>query len=47
MFPDGLHPNAAGQRQLAENVRPVLELVLAQIPAAGRAGARNHPDVGR
>lgn len=31
MFPDALHPNAAGQRQVAENVRPALELVLAEV----------------
>jgi acyl-CoA thioesterase-1 len=32
-FPDGLHPNATGQRCLAETVRPHLELLLAQVPA--------------
>ena len=47
MFPDGLHPNAEGQRQLAENVRPALELMRAQIPTAGRADAQSHPDVSR
>ncbi|HVO10999.1 MAG TPA: GDSL-type esterase/lipase family protein [Vicinamibacteria bacterium] len=36
LFGDGLHPNAAGQQQLAENVRPTLELVLAEIAAAPR-----------
>jgi acyl-CoA thioesterase I len=36
LFGDGLHPNAAGQQQLAENVRPQLELVLAEIEAARR-----------
>jgi acyl-CoA thioesterase-1 len=40
MFPDALHPNAAGQRQLAENVRPALEFVLTEARAAG------HPGVG-
>jgi acyl-CoA thioesterase-1 len=30
LFPDGLHPNAAGQARLAENVRPALELLLAE-----------------
>jgi acyl-CoA thioesterase-1 len=44
MFPDGLHPNGAGQRRLADNVRPVLEQVLAEVDAArrgpdGRQGA--------
>lgn len=28
---DGLHPNAAGQTRLAENVRPHLELLLAEV----------------
>jgi len=37
MFSDALHPNAAGQRQLAENVRPALELVLAEVDAARRS----------
>jgi len=32
-FPDGLHPNAAGHRRLAETVRPHLELLLAQVGA--------------
>jgi acyl-CoA thioesterase-1 len=44
MFPDALHPNAAGQRQLAENVRPALELLLAEADAArcdpSRGGGR-------
>ena len=31
LFPDRLHPNAAGQRRLAENVRPQLELLLAEV----------------
>jgi acyl-CoA thioesterase-1 len=35
MFPDGLHPNGAGQRQLADNVRPALDLVLAEVGAVG------------
>ena len=35
--PDRVHPNAAGQRVLAENVWPVLEPILAKIrQAAGR-----------
>jgi acyl-CoA thioesterase I len=33
---DGLHPNAAGQARLAENVRPQLELVLAEVRNAQR-----------
>jgi acyl-CoA thioesterase-1 len=33
MLPDGLHPSAAGQRRMAETVRPVLELVLAELSA--------------
>jgi len=42
LFPDRLHPNAAGQQRLAENVGPPLELVLAEREAARRAatGAR-------
>jgi acyl-CoA thioesterase-1 len=36
LFPDRLHPNAAGQQRLAENVRPPLELVLAEIEAGRR-----------
>jgi acyl-CoA thioesterase-1 len=36
LFPDRLHPNAAGQARLAENVRPHLELLLAQVEAGRR-----------
>jgi acyl-CoA thioesterase-1 len=39
MFRDALHPNAAGQRRLAANVRPTLERVLAEVDAGRRAGA--------
>lgn len=30
-FPDGLHPNAAGQERLAQNVLPQVELALAEV----------------
>jgi acyl-CoA thioesterase-1 len=30
-FPDGLHPNAAGQARLAQNVLPQVELALAAV----------------
>jgi len=36
LFPDRLHPNAAGHLRLAENVRPQLELVLAEAEAGRR-----------
>lgn len=36
LFPDRLHPNAAGHLRLAENVRPHLELVLAEVEAGRR-----------
>jgi len=36
LFADGLHPNAAGQEQLAENVRPKVELALVEIAAGPR-----------
>jgi acyl-CoA thioesterase I len=36
LFPDRLHPNAAGQQRLAENVRPQLELLLAEVEAGRR-----------
>ena len=42
LFPDRLHPNAAGQRQLAENVRPQLELLLAEL-AVGRSADSRKP----
>lgn len=38
LFPDRLHPNAAGHERLAKNVRPHLELVLAEMEA-GRTSA--------
>jgi lysophospholipase L1-like esterase len=47
MFPDALHPNAAGQGQLAENVRPALESVLAGIVKSGFAAIGNDPDARR
>jgi acyl-CoA thioesterase-1 len=36
LFPDRLHPNAAGQQRLAGNVLPQLELVLAEVEAGRR-----------
>jgi acyl-CoA thioesterase-1 len=39
LFPDRLHPNAAGHGRLAENVRPQLELLLAEVNAARSAAA--------
>jgi acyl-CoA thioesterase-1 len=39
LFPDELHPNAAGHALLAETVRPRLELVLAVIEAPAAAHA--------
>ena len=38
LFPDRLHPNAAGHERLAENVRPHLELLLAEVRAGRVAG---------
>jgi acyl-CoA thioesterase-1 len=35
-FSDGLHPTGEGQKRLAENVRPALELLLAEVEAARR-----------
>jgi len=32
-FPDGLHPSAVGQERVAENLRPHLELLLAEVRA--------------
>ena len=32
LMPDGLHPNAAGQQQLARNVTRDVELLLAELP---------------
>jgi acyl-CoA thioesterase-1 len=42
LFPDRLHPNATGHQRLADNVRPQLELLLAEVSAARAAapGAR-------
>ena len=34
LFPDRLHPTAAGHERLAKNVRPHLELLLAEVAAA-------------
>jgi acyl-CoA thioesterase-1 len=39
LFPDRLHPNAAGHGRLAVNVRPQLELLLAEAKAGPVAGA--------
>jgi acyl-CoA thioesterase I len=36
LFPDRLHPSAAGQQRLAENVRPQIELLLAEVEAGRR-----------
>ena len=35
-YSDGLHPTAEGQKRVAENVRPALELLLAEVEAARR-----------
>lgn len=35
-YSDGLHPSAEGQKRVAENVRPPLELLLAEVEAARR-----------
>jgi acyl-CoA thioesterase-1 len=43
LFPDRLHPNAAGHERLAGNVRPHLELVLAEVEAARRGTAEERP----
>jgi acyl-CoA thioesterase-1 len=39
LFPDRLHPRAAGQARLAENVRPHLELLIAEMQAARSAAS--------
>jgi acyl-CoA thioesterase-1 len=36
LFPDGLHPNALGQRRLGETVRPPLEALLDALAAEAR-----------
>lgn len=36
LFPDRLHPNAAGHQRLAANVVAAVELVLAEVEAGGR-----------
>ena len=36
LFPDYLHPNTVGHARLAENVRPYLELLLAEVQASRR-----------
>jgi acyl-CoA thioesterase-1 len=38
LFPDLLHPNAAGHERLARNVRPHLELLLAEVRPGRGAG---------
>ena len=40
LFRDRLHPTAAGHLRLADNVRPHLERVLAEVEAARRSGHR-------
>jgi len=35
-YSDGLHPTAEGQKRVAENVRPALELLLAEVEAGQR-----------
>jgi acyl-CoA thioesterase-1 len=47
LFPDRLHPTAEGQRRLAENVRPQLELLLAEVSAARRARTQSGTPSGR
>ena len=42
LFPDLLHPNAAGHERLARNVRPQLELLLAEVQP-GRGAGRDAP----
>jgi acyl-CoA thioesterase I len=40
LFPDGLHPNAAGHARLADNVRSALEVLLAEVEAEVSKGGR-------
>ena len=42
-LPDGIHPNAAGQRVLAENVWRVLEPIAREISRRGRDGSAEPP----
>jgi acyl-CoA thioesterase-1 len=42
-LPDGIHPNAAGQKILAENVWRVLEPMAHEISRSGRGGSPEPP----